>query len=150
MLLLLLLLSHFSHARLCVTPKTAAHQYPPSLGFSRQEHWSRLPFPSPMHESDPHFSGTEYTVVAQPSPCPWGAQTRTTGRTECPPASPISKPMHLTSMKGRMPFRLKRRVNRTNPNSGEQSRVLSPNGRGGWTPLRPLRGLQEIRVAIQP
>ena len=30
---------------------------------------------------------------------------------------------------------------------GEQSRVLSPNGRGGWTPLRPLRGLQETRVA---
>ena len=30
----------------------AAHQAPPSLGFSRQEHWSGLPFPSPMHESD--------------------------------------------------------------------------------------------------
>ena len=25
---------------------------PLSLGFSRQEHWSGLPFPSPMHESD--------------------------------------------------------------------------------------------------
>ena len=24
----------------------------PSLGFSRQEHWNGLPFPSPMHESD--------------------------------------------------------------------------------------------------
>ena len=30
----------------------AAHQAPPSLGFSRQEHWSRLPFPSPVHESE--------------------------------------------------------------------------------------------------
>ena len=30
----------------------AAHQAPLSLGFSRQEHWSRLPFPSPMHESE--------------------------------------------------------------------------------------------------
>ena len=30
----------------------AAHQALPSLGFSRQEHWSRLPFPSPMHESE--------------------------------------------------------------------------------------------------
>ena len=30
----------------------AAHQAPPSLGFSRQEHWSELPFPSPMHESE--------------------------------------------------------------------------------------------------
>ena len=30
----------------------AAHQAPLSLGFSRQEHWSGLPFPSPMHESE--------------------------------------------------------------------------------------------------
>ena len=30
----------------------APHQPPPSLGFSRQEHWSGLPFPSPMHESE--------------------------------------------------------------------------------------------------
>ena len=30
----------------------AAHQAPPSLGFSRQEYWSGLPFPSPVHESE--------------------------------------------------------------------------------------------------
>ena len=42
--LLLLLLSRFSRIRLCVTPQTAAHQAPPSLGFSRQEYWSGLPF----------------------------------------------------------------------------------------------------------
>ena len=36
--MLLLLLSRFSHARLCATPWTAAHQAPLSLGFSRQEH----------------------------------------------------------------------------------------------------------------
>ena len=51
-LLLLLLLSRFSRVQLCATPRMAAHQGPPSLGFSRQEHWSRLPFPSPMHESE--------------------------------------------------------------------------------------------------
>ena len=50
MVLLLLLLSRFSHVWLCATPQMAAHQAPPSLGFSRQEHWSGLPFPSPMHE----------------------------------------------------------------------------------------------------
>ena len=44
-MLLLLLLSRFSRV-------TAAYQAPPSLGFSRQEHWSGLPFPSPMHESE--------------------------------------------------------------------------------------------------
>ena len=49
---LLLLLSHFSYVWLCATPQMAAHQAPPSLGFSRQEHWSGLPFPSPMHESE--------------------------------------------------------------------------------------------------
>ena len=51
-MLLLLLLSRFSRVRLCVTPQTAAHQAPPSLGLSRQEHWSGLPFPFPMHESE--------------------------------------------------------------------------------------------------
>ena len=48
--LIVLLLSHFSRVRLCVIPQTAAHQAPLSLGFSRQEHWSGLPFPSPMNE----------------------------------------------------------------------------------------------------
>ena len=47
-----LLLSCFSRVRLCATPEAAAHQATPSLGFSRQEHWSGLPFPSPMHESE--------------------------------------------------------------------------------------------------
>jgi len=51
-LLLLLLLSCFSRVRLCATLQTAAHQAPLSLGFSRQEHWSGLPFPSPVNESE--------------------------------------------------------------------------------------------------
>ena len=45
------MLSRFSRVWLCVTPQTAAHQAPPSLGFSRQEHWNGS-FPSPMHESE--------------------------------------------------------------------------------------------------
>ena len=36
-----------SHVRLFATPWTVAHQAPPSMEFSRQEHWSGLPFPSP-------------------------------------------------------------------------------------------------------
>ena len=46
-LLLLLLLSRFSCVRLCATPWTAAYQASPSMGFSKQEHWSGLEFPSP-------------------------------------------------------------------------------------------------------
>ena len=36
-----------SHVRLFVTPWTVAYQAPPSMGFSRQEYWSVLLFPSP-------------------------------------------------------------------------------------------------------
>ena len=44
---MLLLLSHFSHVRLLATPWTAAHQAPPSMGFSRQQYRSGVPLPSP-------------------------------------------------------------------------------------------------------
>ena len=49
---MLLLLRRFSRVRHCATHQTAAHQASPSLGLSRQEHWSGLPFPSPMHDSE--------------------------------------------------------------------------------------------------
>ena len=52
LLLLLLLLRRFSRVQLCATPETTAHQAPLCLGFSRQKHWSGLPFPSPMQESE--------------------------------------------------------------------------------------------------
>ena len=39
--------------RLCVTPWTGASQTPPSMGFSMQEYWSGLPFPSPGDLHDP-------------------------------------------------------------------------------------------------
>ena len=75
--LLLLLLSRFSRIWLCVTPETAAHQAPPSLGFSRQEHWRGLPFPSPMHESEKWsrsvVSNSQQPHGLQPTRllCPW-------------------------------------------------------------------------------
>ena len=42
-----------SHVRLFATPETVAFQVPPSMGFSRQEYWSGLPFPSPGDLPDP-------------------------------------------------------------------------------------------------
>ena len=41
------MLSHFSHVQLFVTSWTVAHQALLSMGFSRQEYWSGMPFPSP-------------------------------------------------------------------------------------------------------
>ena len=56
-LLLLLLLSCFSCVRLFMTPWTAAHQAPLSMGFSRQECWSGVPLPSlPPHPRYYYFS----------------------------------------------------------------------------------------------
>ena len=42
-----------SRVRLFATPWTVAYQASPSMGFSRQEYWSGLPFPSPGKLSDP-------------------------------------------------------------------------------------------------
>ena len=63
-LLLLLLLSRFSRVRLCATPQTAAHQAPPSLGFSR----SGLPFPSPMDKSESEVAQSCLTL-SDPMDC---------------------------------------------------------------------------------
>ena len=41
-----------SRVRLFATPWTVDHQAPPSMGFSRQEYWSGLPFPSPGDRPD--------------------------------------------------------------------------------------------------
>ena len=42
-----------SHVRLFVTPWTVAYHTPLSMGFSRQEYWNGLPFPSPEDLLDP-------------------------------------------------------------------------------------------------
>ena len=60
----------------------AAHQAPPSLGFSRQEHWSGLPFPSPMYESE-KWKGSR--SVMSDSSRPHGLQHT---RPPCPSLSP--------------------------------------------------------------
>ena len=49
-----------SHVQLLATPWTVAHQAPLFLGFSRQEHWNGLPFPSPP-EWDGSSKGWGYT-----------------------------------------------------------------------------------------
>ena len=46
-------LSHFSRVRLCATLWTVAHRAPLSMGFSRQESWSELPFPPPGDLPEP-------------------------------------------------------------------------------------------------
>ena len=44
-----------SRVRLFATPWSVAYQAPPSMGFSRQECWSGLPFPSPGDLPDPEI-----------------------------------------------------------------------------------------------
>ena len=63
------MLSRFSCVRLCATPQTAAHQAPSSLGFSRQEYWSGLPFPSPVHEK------RRVKVKSRMDTCIWMAES---------------------------------------------------------------------------
>ena len=53
-----------SHVQLFVTPWTIACQAPLSMGFSRQEYWSKLPFPPPGDLPDP---GTEPMSLMSPA-----------------------------------------------------------------------------------
>ena len=59
-----------SRVRLLATSRTAAHQAPPSMGFSRQEYWSGVPLPSPL-------SGTSHVLCAwKPHGyCNWGSES---------------------------------------------------------------------------
>ena len=52
------ILSHFSRVQLFMTLQSVARQVPLSLGFSRQEYWSGLPFPSPGDPPDPGLEPT--------------------------------------------------------------------------------------------
>ena len=53
-----------SRVRLFATPWTVTYQAPPSMGFSRQEYWSGLPFPSPGHLPDPGIEPGSPTLQA--------------------------------------------------------------------------------------
>ena len=76
--------------QLCPTlcnPIDGSHQAPPSLGFSRQEHWSGLLFPSPMLESEEWkgscsvMSDSKWPHGLQPTRllCPWDFPGKSTG-----------------------------------------------------------------------
>ena len=68
-----------SHVRLFATSWTVAHQAPPSMGFSRQEYWSGLPFPSPGNLPNPGI---------EPRSPTWEADALT--------SEPPGKPMRVT------------------------------------------------------
>ena len=52
-----------SHVRLLETPRTAAYQAPPSMGFSRQEYWSGVPLPSLTEHLTSLQSHTDYQML---------------------------------------------------------------------------------------
>ena len=55
------MLSHFSHVQLFAVPWTLACQTPLSMGFSRQEYWSELPYTPPRNLPDPRIEPTSLT-----------------------------------------------------------------------------------------
>ena len=56
-----------SHVRLLGTPWTAAHQVPPSMGFSRQQYWSGVPLPSPFQT----LPNTNVHIISVPAYNAW-------------------------------------------------------------------------------
>ena len=72
------ILSCFSHIRLFMTLCTVAHQAPLSMGFSRQEYWSGLPYPlQGIPNSLIHFWVLFFSFIPHPH-CPIGSCILTT------------------------------------------------------------------------
>ena len=63
--LVLMRVKSLSRVWLFGTPWTVAHQAPPTMGFSRQEYWSGLPFPSPGDLPDPGIEPRDWTRVSR-------------------------------------------------------------------------------------
>ena len=61
-------LSHFSRVRLFVTPWTVAHQAPLSMRLSREEYWSRWPFPFPGDVPKPGIKSRSSALQADSLP----------------------------------------------------------------------------------
>ena len=91
-----------SPVRLLATPWTAAHQAPPSMGFSRQEYWSGVPLPSPLYLLECAKSLQLCPTLCDPRLfCPWDSPGKNTEWAPCPPPwdlpDPAIKPKCLTS-----------------------------------------------------
>ena len=68
-----------SRVRLFATPWTVAYRAPPSMGFSRQEYWSGLPFPSPGDLSNPEIEPGSPTLQADALPSETAGKPKNTG-----------------------------------------------------------------------
>ena len=142
-MLLLLLLSRFSLVRLCATPETAAHQAPPSLGFSRQEHWSGLPFPLGQGiYARPSLSRQGRPSEARPELLPsegsWAALSRHEGpRLALGRACPLAAHL-LPQKRGLGPFPAAASPSPTPPRATHPAPAPA-RGSGRRFPLRPGR-----------
>ena len=57
-----------SHVLLFATPWTAAHQAPPSMGFSRQEYWNGVPYTEELYKKDLHDPDKHDGVITHLEP----------------------------------------------------------------------------------
>ena len=105
----------FSRVRLLATPWTADHQAPASMGFSRQEHWSGVPLPSPSV----NLRILKFYQASFLTKMPWDWKSAT--RTKCQKTQTledykqydIKHPMHFWRKQRRNP---KMSVNKWKPN----------------------------------
>ena len=91
-----------SRVRLFATPWTVARQIPPSMGFSRQEYWSGLPFPSPGDLPDPGIKlrSPAFRADALPSEPPGNPSTLPRG------ACSLGSPHHPKYFGFKVTFRM--------------------------------------------
>ena len=140
------LLSCFSHARLFASPWTIACQAPLSMGFSRQDYWSGLPFPSP---GDLPYPGIKPTSLTSPALEGRFFTARTTWEAQCISCSVISDsatpwtiarqaPLSMGILQARILEWVAMPSSRDLPSPGiEPMSLMSPALAGGSLPLAP-------------
>ena len=77
-------LSCFNRVWLCATPWTASHQAPLSMGFSRQEYWNGLPFPSPEDLPNPGIQSGSHIYLHQQAQFQWNEPSQCSPHPEVP------------------------------------------------------------------
>ena len=91
-----------NHVQLLATPWTVAHQAPLSMGFSRQEYWSGLPFPSPGDLPDPGIepgssASQADALPSEPPGKPFSSQVNVSSLRKHP-GHPLEEVIHLCFM----------------------------------------------------
>ena len=128
----------------------AAHQAPPSLGFSRQEHWSGLPFPSPMQKVKSESEASQSCLIlSDPMDCSLpGSPSMGFSRREYWSGCHCLLPPFCRRLCKLCSQSLVRHFSHDSPRAGSQRAILSHRTHNIQVTISPLLPRQQVRASV--